>query len=276
MSRRKKRRRRSGEEKDEKVVSGKTNAESRRGPVKDREQLLHLDAGNRTPQSVQEATLRDMQQQVGNSTVQQVLGGAIVQRQTDEEAAGEQAEEELVEPESYEFRAEADLREGGELELRLQPALDLSRYGLDKESDLRHQVKQWLGVGAVGVDEVAQSVKDLRMATDGRLTIQLDPGFLDHVAALAETGAAEAEGMGELQREQLVGRLAADVTATLHTRADDPELEGLDLEHKNRLLSGQGDRGLFLLFNWETVNFSDINEAFMEEMEGMLLFAAEV
>lgn len=276
MSRRKRRRRRSGEDKEEKGVGGKANTESRRGPVKDREQLLHLDAGNRTAQSVQEATLRDMQQQVGNATVQRMLDGPIVQRQTEEEAAGERAEEELLEPEAYEFRTEADLREGGELELRLQPALDLSQYGLDKESDLRHQVKRWLGVGMVGVNDAAQSIKDLQMATDGRLTIRLDPGFLDHVAALAETGEAEAEGMSELQREQLVGRLAADVTATLHTRAEDPDIESLDLEHKNRLLSSQGDRGLFLLFNWETVNFSDINEAFMEEMEGMLLFAAEV
>jgi hypothetical protein len=241
--------------------------------AQEREELLGQEAGNKTVQSFHQATLLQMQQQYGNAYVQQVLNQPAVQRQ---EEADEDKDSETPAPEPYEFEADAAIRDGGKLDLDLQPAIDLYNFDFDPESTLPKHIKNWLGVGAVGLEGFAYNTPELKMTTDGRLSMNLGDGFLRHMAALITAESENGSGASnELEQKKALGKATIHVTASLHFSPQDPAIDKAKLKDKNKIVGNDnGQSGLFLLLKLESIDFTQSGRAITEELEGLLLFKA--
>ena len=236
---------------------------------------------DKSARPLQQATLLQMQQQVGNAQVQRYLDGRsapTIQRQADEEESAQNGPPPKVEP--YEFDLDLQLRPGGRLEMNLKPALDLMQYLVqsDDQAKLPERVSEWRGLGQLALAPATFAVSEMRMSSDGRLSLPVTSGLIRRLAQLSVTNGQNGqplEGMEkELAMERIFGRSRVQATATLHFNTADPDIADLRLDKKSQFLGSANRPGLFLLLQFEADEMNKDVDPLQAYLDGLFLFEA--
>ena len=200
------------------------------------------------------AQITRLQKERGNSYVKQMLAKSRKsQKQKPKSGLNEnrevgQASERVAKATQLQVEAPAKLSDKGRLQMNIEQAIGLQRYG-ELAAPFRNSIEKWRGSAQIKVGDEQFSLSKLTMENDGRLALDLGKPFMKEIKRMTKGKAKGKDGDLEMYRGH-----NATVKASMHYQAADPQLQSVEIPGKEAQLGHrQSKSGFFLKLEIKSV-----------------------